>query len=458
MLRGDLTASSLAEVLHTCAQDGVTGCLKIRGNAPDEALVYFRDGSIYAASAPGPRPLLGVRLVSSNALAPEALEEALEAQKTELSGWRLGELLVHLGYVAEDVVVAFVAEQVRDVITELLTWQTGSWRFRRGEKTREAAHTPVAVDALLGIAAVRRAEWESLLGVVHDRAAIPCLASAGGTGSHATLDADAWALLCKIDGTRTLAELSVECGFTALEGARVVGQLVEAGLVEVEPPPSENGDPSWSGPAADIKSAAPVASAPPLDPPTAQPPATPPLVHAAHQVRDAGGDDDVELSLARVSQALADVMGPQSYEQAPQRLMRTPGASVRKPRPATDDPELARRERIRHAAASELAAAHAEAEAIRRGGATALSLPSPDLDAQTLTDLIQLSPPVDEGDEVAEVVSLDRARRGAHRRSANRSEQATAAEEAEAARMAEEAEAARVAAEEAEAARMAEEA
>ena len=43
--------------------------------------------------------MLGVRLMSRGALTPEALAEALEIQRTELQGWRLGELLVHLGYV-----------------------------------------------------------------------------------------------------------------------------------------------------------------------------------------------------------------------------------------------------------------------------------------------------------------------------------------------------------------------
>ena len=73
----------------------------------------------------------GSKLVSSGALAPEALADALEAQRTELQGWRLGELLVHLGYVEQSVVEAFVREQVDDAMWDLMRWHNGRWKFRK---------------------------------------------------------------------------------------------------------------------------------------------------------------------------------------------------------------------------------------------------------------------------------------------------------------------------------------
>ena len=105
MLKGDLATTALPEVLRQLADGAATGCLhlvdKSRPDDADEAKVYLRGGSVYAVSVPsstsGSRPTLGARLVTSGALGPEALAEALEAQRTELQGWRLGELLVHLG-------------------------------------------------------------------------------------------------------------------------------------------------------------------------------------------------------------------------------------------------------------------------------------------------------------------------------------------------------------------------
>src|SRR3954454_2914452 len=133
----DLTTTPFAPLLLSLAEEESTGCLHISDAEGDEALIYFRTGLVYAVFVPGRRPQLGAKLVSSGALAPEALAEALEAQRTELQGWKLGELLVHLGFVDQPVVEAFVREQVHDAVWDLIRWDEGRWRFRKNEKTRE---------------------------------------------------------------------------------------------------------------------------------------------------------------------------------------------------------------------------------------------------------------------------------------------------------------------------------
>ena len=73
MLKGDLSATPLRDVLLALADQAAIGCLHIDDDAGDEALVYVKDGRVYAAYVPGRRPQLGARLISSGALAPEAL-------------------------------------------------------------------------------------------------------------------------------------------------------------------------------------------------------------------------------------------------------------------------------------------------------------------------------------------------------------------------------------------------
>src|SRR3954467_10642908 len=149
MLKGDLSSTPLAPLLVQLAEEDSTGCLHISDAEGDEALIYYKGGLVYAVSVPGQRPQLGAKLISSGALAPEALADALEAQRTELQGWRLGELLVHLGYVAQAVCEAFVKEQVQDSVWDLIRWPEGKWRFRKNEKTREDVAPPMAVTDLL---------------------------------------------------------------------------------------------------------------------------------------------------------------------------------------------------------------------------------------------------------------------------------------------------------------------
>jgi hypothetical protein len=234
VLKGDLGATPLSDVLTELASQDATGCLHIDDDSGDEALVYLKSGLVYSAYVPGRRPQLGARLISSGALAPEALAEALDAQATELQGWRLGELLVHLGYVERPVVEAFVLEQLRESCFDLSRWETGRFRFRKGEKTREDVGSHAAVVDLLAEVVRRRGEWEVISGVVHGPSAVPVL-SAGGLGAaEMTLDQDQWALLCKVDGERTIAQLARDCGFTTFEAGQIVYTLVGAGLLDVE--------------------------------------------------------------------------------------------------------------------------------------------------------------------------------------------------------------------------------
>ena len=119
MPEGALLTNTVEAALVDLAASRATGCLVVRDQEGDEAEVYLRDGEVYSVMVPGRRVMLGVRLMSSGALTPEALAEALEIQRTELQGWRLGELLVHLGYVELTVVEEFVVEHLKDALAEL---------------------------------------------------------------------------------------------------------------------------------------------------------------------------------------------------------------------------------------------------------------------------------------------------------------------------------------------------
>jgi hypothetical protein len=222
MLKGDLTSTPLAPLLLDLAADSATGCLSVSDADGDEALVYLKGGLVYAISVPGSRPQLGAKLVSSGALAPEALSEALEAQRTELQGWRLGELLVHLGYVDQPVVEAFVKEQVHEALWDLMRWGDGRWRFRKNSKTREDVGPPMVVVELLESLRERGYEWETISAVVHGPNAVPMLSARGDSAAETTLDNDAWSMLCKIDGQRTVSELARDCGYTLFEAGHVI--------------------------------------------------------------------------------------------------------------------------------------------------------------------------------------------------------------------------------------------
>src|SRR4051812_38173400 len=234
VLKGDLVTTPLPAVLRQLADGVVSGCLHVDDGVGEEAKVFLRGGQVYSVQVPGRRPQLGAGLVSSGALAPEALAEALEAQRTELQGWRLGELLVHLGYVDQPVVEAFVDEQLRESMSDVLLWAAGTWKFRINERTREDVAPPVPIDELLAEIDRRRIQWQAIEELVHGPLAVPMLSAAGAGSDEMEIDADAWSLLCKVDGVRSVTDLARDCGFTLYEAGQVVYTLVRSGLLEVE--------------------------------------------------------------------------------------------------------------------------------------------------------------------------------------------------------------------------------
>ncbi len=270
MLKGEITTAPLPEVLRQLAESASTGCLRVSdralGRTTEDARLFLRDGRVYALTLPDRRPQLGARLVASGELEPEELAEAYEAQRTELQGWRLGELLVHLGYVEQNVVESFVADQLREAASELLLWPSGHWRFRVDERTREDIVPPVSVDDLLTEVDRRHEAWERMRPVVHGPDAVPALSAAGTSPDTLSLDAGAWSLLCTVDGVSTLSQLAGSNGLWLVEAAQVVVGLVEAGLLEVEPPSHAAPDDPPADPPAE-EAVEDAVSAPFLEPP-----------------------------------------------------------------------------------------------------------------------------------------------------------------------------------------------
>jgi hypothetical protein len=88
-------------------------------------------------------------------LAPESLYEVVAIQHDEMPDWPLSELPVHMGYVEPEPVEAAVADLLLDCCVDLLAWTQGSWRFRRGERTRDDVGVPFGVADLLAQVGLR---------------------------------------------------------------------------------------------------------------------------------------------------------------------------------------------------------------------------------------------------------------------------------------------------------------
>jgi len=258
---GDLSDRPFRDVLEALAARSTTGCLRV-----GDAKVFLHDGEVCAVTLPGRRPQLGDRLISSAALGPDALAEALDAQRDAGPTAELGELLIRSGYVDQPLIEAFVTEQILDGCSELLCRTAGRWDLTDDEPAPTGLADALPVPDLLTQVLQRDRAWVRLAELVPGPAARPALSTAGLSAAPVEVSGEAWAVLCKVDDRRSVRELAAGCGFTMFEATYVVAKLVHSGLLEITEPASA--EPSvagaWPDNAEQLGAAEPLAAAEPF--------------------------------------------------------------------------------------------------------------------------------------------------------------------------------------------------
>ncbi len=235
--------STVQSLLSEVGQARASGVLEVVHPDGSSSHVWVREGRIYALQVPGYRPALGIRLLSGGQVSPEQLSAAALEQRERRPGQLIGEVLVGMGLVSADVIEAFVREQVLDQAADLLDLEVSSAEFHEGRHIRQGLAEPVDPETLLVAASECRDRRGQALARIGGPGVVPCLGPPPSAPTRAPLGPNDWALLCRVDGTRDLAELARVCGFTVVEAARIVDNLSVAGLLAL-PDPTVDPDPA----------------------------------------------------------------------------------------------------------------------------------------------------------------------------------------------------------------------
>ncbi|MCU0262912.1 MAG: hypothetical protein MUF09_04475 [Candidatus Nanopelagicales bacterium] len=274
-------------ILRDLGQSGATGVLEINHPADEMSHVWVRGGRIYAMQVPGYRPALGIRLLSGGLVSPEQLSAAAAEQRERFPGHLIGQVLVGMGYVDAQVIDAFVRDQVRDQVADLLDLEVVSAEFHEGRHVRQDIIEPTDIDQLLAVARANRDRRAEVLERVGGAHVTPVLGPPGTGPAQTPLGPYDWALLCRVDGRRDLTELARVCGFTVVEAAQVVADLAMTGLLAIpEPPPADEStlapvvalhpptepeDPQWRFDGTDAGEPVPIAATATLEAPERSP-------------------------------------------------------------------------------------------------------------------------------------------------------------------------------------------
>lgn len=235
----------VAAELAALAAKAATGRVDVT-TSRTSALILLRDGCVCTVEQPTVRPALGMRLVSGGHLSLANLGAALSMQEQH-PDMRLGDVLVRMGLVGRPEVESVAWEQLCDDVATILSWPDPVVGFSAQPVDRLTPPGP-PVDEVLSAAAQRSRTWQQIVRQIGGPDAVPSLCDEVLTAKDVALRPTEWAVLCRVDGHRSLRSIADQAGFTTLEAASVLQGLLAAGLVSVPAthlPAPEERPPPW---------------------------------------------------------------------------------------------------------------------------------------------------------------------------------------------------------------------
>jgi len=133
-LVGRLEDLALTDIFQIISLSKKTGTLILKSKA-GAAVVVFKNGQVIQAATDNLRDTLGNILISNGLVGEQDLTRALESQKRAKGAKRLGQILVEMGAIEQDVLENTIREQIESMIYSLLGWADGFFNFELGDVT-----------------------------------------------------------------------------------------------------------------------------------------------------------------------------------------------------------------------------------------------------------------------------------------------------------------------------------
>jgi len=236
LLQGNLKEFSLPNVLQLVKMSAKTGALSIDRQG-ESGKIFFRAGQVYFATAdPGTMPL-GERLVKSGHLTAKQLRTALAEQKKQAGKGRIGAILLEHGYIDRPTLEQAVRDQIEDVTFNFFSWNDGAFVFEADETvTDEDIFVEMNVESVIMEGCRRIDEWELIFETLGSLERVPHLAYDDRVEKNGgvELTADQWRVACLVDGRHDINTVLTECGLDRFNGAKIIYELHQSGLLGVE--------------------------------------------------------------------------------------------------------------------------------------------------------------------------------------------------------------------------------
>ena len=230
-IKGSLREASLPDVLQLLTLGKKSGCLSVTHRS-NFGYIYFDKGRISYASIVNRRDRLGDLLVKTGAISQSQLDQAIDQQGRERDK-KLGEIMVGMGLLAREGLVAHIRTQIEEAVYFLFTWTQGTFSFEP-DVTPEQQDVLVSInpESLLLEGARRVDEWSLI------EKKIPSFDLVFDVDRHKLREAavkltdEQNQLLVLVDGRRDVATLIEESGMVEFEVGKALYGLITAGFTQ----------------------------------------------------------------------------------------------------------------------------------------------------------------------------------------------------------------------------------
>jgi len=224
-LHGDVRTFSLPAIVRMIHAETKTGVLKVSGDGR-QSLIYFKSGKIISTSGHRAQDVrLGALLKANNLISEEKLQEMLKIAKVVEK--RLGRILLERGYVSKENLVRILSYQVKESVSELLTWDDAEFVYAEG-LDGYVEDIQFEVDP---IRLVNEAEhWGKYRRIIPNDDVVFQIRP-GALRSKSVYSGAALRVLLLIDGKRTVSQIIAETGYSRLAVYRALASLAAADAI-----------------------------------------------------------------------------------------------------------------------------------------------------------------------------------------------------------------------------------
>lgn len=218
--RGTLEETSLAEMLYTIFRHKVPGRIEITNDGVSKR-IYIDDGNVVHAASSDRSDRLGAHLYRIGKLSRKDLVETMRRRET--AGKRYGEILIEEQLLSPEQLYGAIRGQMESIVWSVFSWQRGEVSFQIGEledPIRIKMHIPMRQVILRGIK--RAPDPKSLVARLGKKTTVYRGCYHTEDLIEVALNTEEYALLCLVDGRRSLYDVCTEGPYAVSENARLL--------------------------------------------------------------------------------------------------------------------------------------------------------------------------------------------------------------------------------------------